>query len=182
MHRAISGVSVWLGYWNYNAHSASAPGSWSDKNGTGLSVFYTNWNSGEPNDASPGEKCVNLNGNMNDLPCTYPQQFVCQSRKRTYFICCLIVFPYVLICPYWGLTLNCDSCEVSGSLCFFYSTAGNNIEAQSLCASAGATLPTFNNSADLNNLNSWRWVVLVHHTSRPNTANLNNTERRRTLY
>ena len=47
----------------------------------GSPVSYTNWNSGEPNDAG-GEDCTHMNystsGGWNDYPCSRGQPFVCE--------------------------------------------------------------------------------------------------------
>ncbi|XP_005385964.1 PREDICTED: mannose-binding protein C [Chinchilla lanigera] len=46
----------------------------------GARLTYTNWNQGEPNDASPGEDCVVVlsDGKWNDIPCSSVCEAVCE--------------------------------------------------------------------------------------------------------
>lgn len=68
------GNSAWIGF-----HDLDEEGTfvWED----GSLVTYTNWNSGEPNDAG-GEDCTQINygttGGWNDFPCSASQPFVCE--------------------------------------------------------------------------------------------------------
>ncbi len=69
-----SSYTFWMGF-----NDAASEGSWVWSNGE--SVVYTNWNSGEPNDAS-GEDCAHTysSGTWNDIPCTgYPARYVCEA-------------------------------------------------------------------------------------------------------
>lgn len=64
---------TWIGF-----NDRTSEGAWAWSNGD--AVTYTQWNSGEPNDAS-GEDCAHIwpSGTWNDIPCTgYPTPFVCE--------------------------------------------------------------------------------------------------------
>lgn len=64
---------AWIGF-----NDRATEGTWAWANGEAVS--YTNWNAGEPNDAS-GEDCTHMlsSGFWNDIPCTgYPTPFVCE--------------------------------------------------------------------------------------------------------
>ena len=54
---------------------------------TGVALSYTNWGSGEPNDAGAGEDCIDMRGNAgvwNDFPCTAALPTVCEIEPRKF--------------------------------------------------------------------------------------------------
>ena len=54
---------------------------------TGANLSYTNWDSGEPNDAGAGEDCIDMRGYFgvwNDFPCTAALPTVCEIETRKF--------------------------------------------------------------------------------------------------
>ena len=66
----------WFGF---NDQDTEGTFVWAD----GSDVLYTNWHSGEPNNAGSGEDCTQLNrwagGDWNDEPCGSPFPYVCEA-------------------------------------------------------------------------------------------------------
>jgi hypothetical protein len=58
-------------------------------NNEGPVTSYTNWRSGEPNNAINGEDCVQVanTGGWNDLPCSDLLNFVCETNIRYNAVC-----------------------------------------------------------------------------------------------
>jgi Lectin C-type domain/Domain of unknown function (DUF2341) len=82
-------VNAWLG-----AYDGAVEGAWrwTDDNtqfwqgtstGSAVNAAFTNWNSGEPNDASSNEDCAEMvvaTGKWNDNNCTLAKPFVCEVK------------------------------------------------------------------------------------------------------
>ncbi|XP_070570789.1 perlucin-like protein [Ptychodera flava] len=70
---------IWIGL-----SDVDVEGSWEWEDGS--KVSYTNWNTGEPNDAGGIEDCAHfwssLDGKWNDYPCTTRMGFVCERKSR----------------------------------------------------------------------------------------------------
>ena len=74
---AGSSVKWWFGY---NDRTTEGTWEWED----GSTSSYTDWASGEPNDAGSGEDCAQFgrftNKGWNDEPCSSTFYFVCESE------------------------------------------------------------------------------------------------------
>lgn len=70
-------LKVWVGA-NLNQ---TGKWTWTDKTGVNMTSL---WGTGEPNNRGGDEKCVEINveGKLNDLPCTASRQFVCMELKK----------------------------------------------------------------------------------------------------
>ncbi|XP_019618486.1 PREDICTED: uncharacterized protein LOC109465569 [Branchiostoma belcheri] len=95
---------------------------------------YSNWYTGEPNNANGGEHCAETNfrtsGEWNDAPCSLPRGFICQI-----ILDCSVLFPGLLPASNFGRYQN---------QCFWFSTRSdrrlNYRAARQVCGSHSGTL------------------------------------------
>ncbi|XP_072048927.1 uncharacterized protein [Amphiura filiformis] len=77
------GQDIWIGLEDLNAPDDTY--AWIDGSGTLTDIYFTSWNSGEPNNAG-NEDCATIrtdDGLWNDLPCSLSQPYVCKRLKGT---------------------------------------------------------------------------------------------------
>jgi hypothetical protein len=69
----VPGTHAWIGL-----SDSDAEGTWTWSTGEALS--YSNWNTGEPNDAAPGEDYAEItsSGRWNDLPTSWNIPYICE--------------------------------------------------------------------------------------------------------
>ena len=82
MISSVSTVRHWIG-----ANDKNSEGSWQwvqGPNHINEEIVYSNWSSGEPNNAASGEDCAERlasTSKWNDLPCSELRAYICQYRE-----------------------------------------------------------------------------------------------------
>nr|XP_060616914.1 hepatic lectin-like [Anolis sagrei ordinatus] len=79
LHSRTNNQRYWIGLSDRNFE-----GEWKWMDGSDSQNGFTYWGEGEPNDNSDGEDCAHLwmNGQWNDVYCTYPCNYICEKPAQ----------------------------------------------------------------------------------------------------